>query len=138
MIGEREHLRPALEAVLARHRAHAFAWGVYDCATLWIDSVEAVTGERPVRAGVRWRSKRGALEALLREGATSVEEYLSRRFVLVGGGEPRVGDLARPEGAPHDPLASPGVCLGSSVVCRSEIGWHVHPADAVAQVWRVG
>jgi hypothetical protein len=138
VIGEREHLRPALEAVLARHRASAFQWGVYDCATLWIECVEVVTGERPVRAGVRWRSKRGALAALRREGASSVDEYLERRFTGSTWLRPRVGDLAELLVAPRGRLTSPGVCLGSSVVFRSETGWHVHPADAMAKIWRVG
>ena len=134
---QREHLRTRIEQVLTRHRAQPFRWGCYDCATLIFDVVEAVTGRDVRPAGVRWASARGALGALRKVRAQSLGVFLSRDFAVDDGGLPRLGDLAEILAAPADPLSSPGVCVGSSIVFRTQVGWQVHPADLARRVWRI-
>ena len=83
--------RERLAAFFTARRGDAFDWGARDCCLSVADAVLSMTG-RDFAAPLRgYRSKRGALKALLRAGHRSVADYLDT--ILPRTTRPRCGDV---------------------------------------------
>jgi len=125
-----------LVATIERHRAAPFAWGAHDCATLFADCVEAVTGADPLAAYRPWDGESAALRALARAGFGSMRDFVDAHFRAVPAVLARRGDLVLPAAAPA--LMCPAVVTGAEAVSRDLSGWIVAPVAVMACAWRVG
>lgn len=125
-----------LAVTLARHRLCAFAWGSFDCATLFSDAVRAVTGMSPFDGLEPWRSQRSALRVLVGAGATSVQDYLAQRLPAIPVSSLRRGDVGH--AGSTEPLCCPAIVTGAEAVSRDERGWIVVPISALTVAYKVG
>lgn len=126
-----------LDAVVSEHSTADFAWGRYDCATLWIDVVAALTGVDPSSEFQRWRTQHGALRALKARGFDSVSAYVDGILPRVAAAKASRGDLAFPADAWLGPLTSPAVVMGAEAVSRSPQGWVAIPRARLVTFYRV-
>lgn len=123
-----------------RHQAHAFAWGEWDCATLFAECVLAVTGTDPLdglRPSWTWRSRAGALRAIKLAGFPDMVTLTASLFPEVPPLLARRGDLVFMEVA--SPVTSPAICTGSELHTRDiELGWVVVSMSLAKRAFRVG
>lgn len=127
-----------LEQIVTEHRSSPFEWGRYDCATLWLDAVWAMTGHN-LRAEIgKWKTEAGARKVVKAAGVDSVQEYVAQRFRQVSGACAGRGDLAFPalpvRGAA---LVSPAVLVGSVGVSRDASRWLVVPRSKFETYFQV-
>jgi hypothetical protein len=125
-----------LLAVVAHHRAQPFAWGQYDCATLFAEAVQAVTGCHVLAAYMPYDSERGALEMLASSGQRHMLDWCRYRFPEIPVSMARRGDLVFPEKIGR--LACPAVVLGSDAVSRDEKSWLCMPTGLMITAFKVG
>lgn len=121
---------------IERHRVCRFAWGSFDCATLFDDAARAVTGESPMEGLGPWPSERAALRLLRRLEAKSVRECVEKRLPAVPPSTARRGDVGYTD--KFDRFASPSIIVGAQAVSRDEHGWLVFPASLLTACFRVG
>lgn len=126
----------ALIATLERHRLQPFAWGSYDCATLFSECVEAVAGFDPLRDFERWNGDRAALRIMAGAGFASMHAFCDAHFPAVSVARARRGDLVLPPASP--PIMCPAVVTGAEAVSRDTSGMIVAPLIAMAHAWKVG
>lgn len=124
-----------LLAVFAWHRAHAFAWGRFDCATLFSDAGTAVIGIDPL-GGYVWRNEREALKGLALHGVTSMAAYVAQRFAEIPPAEARRGDVGFAREAA--PLSCPYIITGATAEGRDTRGWLIVPRTMLVRTYRVG
>lgn len=126
-----------LMAVIVEHQAVGFAYGRADCATLFADVVEAVTGVDPLAEHRgRWKSERGALRVLASTGADSVAAWVAARFKEIEPVDARRGDVGYPADA-HE-LGFPAVVVGATAMSRDESRWLVIPRRRLVRCFQVG
>lgn len=125
-----------LEREIARHRTCAFAWGSFDCATLFSDVARAVAGCSPFDGIDPWPSERAALRALARAGAATVHDYIAARLPAAPVLHLRRGDVGYT--AARHPLCCPAIVTGSEAVSRDSTGWIVVPLTHLVCGYRVG
>jgi hypothetical protein len=125
-----------LVATIERHRAEVFAWGSFDCATLFAECVAAVTGIDPLCDFERWTSERDALRVLSGSGFASMAAFCDHHFPAVPVSLARRGDLVLPAAAP--PIMCPAVVIGAQAVSRDLSGFVVAPVEAMTHAWKVG
>lgn len=125
-----------LERAIARHRTCAFAWGSFDCATLFRDATRAVTGSSPFDDLEPWPSERAALRVLARARAASVREFVAGQLPQVAPLQLRRGDVGFT--AACHALCCPAVVVGNEAVSRDEQGWIVVPITHLTIGYRVG
>lgn len=126
-----------LAAVIADHQAQPFQWGRYDCATLWIEAVAAMTGYDAAQDFARWRSEKGALKALRQRGFASVRDVVAAIAPEIPAAQAGRGDLAFPAEAWQGPLTSPAVLTGSHAVSRTAERWVSLPRARLVTFFRV-
>ncbi len=126
-----------LEAVIVRQYAGAFEWGVRDCATLFADVADALTGADPFAAFRPWASDIAAARALARSGASSVADYIDARFRAVAPSEARQGDVGYVPGL-ADRLACPAVILGPHAMSWRPDGLIVFDRALITRAFAVG
>jgi len=125
-----------LEAAVAHHRDMPFAWGRYDCGTLFEAVTRAVTGTTPVTGLGMWATRRSAMRLLLRQDASSVREALDRVLPRIHPSQARRGDAGY---APNsEPLCCPAIIVGAEAVSRDEHGWMVFPVSLLTTCYRIG
>lgn len=122
---------------IARHQAAPFAWGRYDCATLFGDVVEAVTGGNPIARHGPWFSARMALKQLRLAGAQDARSFVAMHLPRVDASAARRGDVGYPAGA-IAALQMPAVVVGAEAVSRDERGWIVFPRSLLVECFAVG
>lgn len=110
-----ENWQQRFEAVIIRHHAGSFEWGVRDCATLFCDVAEALTGSDPFAAYRPWASEIAAARALARSGSSSVADYIEAKFRAVAPSEARHGDAGYAPGV-ADRLACPAIITGAHAI----------------------
>lgn len=125
-----------LVSVVARHRDAAFAWGDFDCATLFAEAVHSVTGEDPFGGLGPWQSERDALRILAATGSDSVKGFFDARLPLVHRSELRRGDAGY--AATAERLSCPVIVLGAEAVSRDHAGWVVLPVSLITTAYRIG
>lgn len=124
-----------LAEVVREHALAPFAWGRYDCATLWVEAIAAMTGFDAAAGFSAWRTERGALTALRRRGFASVADYVATLAPRVAPARAGRGDLGFP--ADPAPLMSPAIILGAEAVSRNEYAWIVLPRSRLVTCYRV-
>jgi len=125
-----------LMATIERHRMAAFEWGVYDCATLFADAVEAVTGVDPLSQYRPWKSERSARMKMIRAGWKDMKAFARDHFPEIAPSMARRGDVGFAQQA--NALSCPAVIVGAHAVSRDEKGWIVMPASVLTIAFRVG
>lgn len=124
-----------LIAAIESHLAHPFAWGAYDCGTLFRDCVIAVYGEDP-GGGFSWSSRREAAEFLVRNRCRSMLEFCETKFDEIVPADARRGDLAFP--ASVVPLMCPHIVTGAEAFSRDQAGLSILPRELFARAFKVG
>lgn len=124
-----------LYATLADHRISPFVWGQYDCARLFADVVEAVTGVDPL-AGHEWDGEFSALRRLNEIGCRSMHEFVAQRFDQIVPADARRGDIGYPSHI--TPLMAPAIVVGAEAVSRDDRGWIIIPREMITMAYRVG
>lgn len=125
-----------LALALSEHRAGPFAWGQYDCATLFSDAVFAMTDADPFEGLGHWRSANDALRILARTGALSVKDFLDSRLPRIAPAAARRGDVGYL--ASYDTLTCPAIVVGAAAVSRTETGWLLFPISELTTAYRIG
>ncbi len=127
-----------LDQVITEHQSQPFAWGKYDCATLWLDAVHAMLGHN-LRAELgKWKSEAGARKVVKAAGVASVREYVARHFREVPAAHAHRGDLAFPDVPSRGgALVSPAVLVGSFGVSRDASRWLVVPRSKFKTFYQV-
>lgn len=125
-----------LALAIAEHRAGAFQWGEYDCATFFSDVAFAMTDADPFEGLGRWRSASDALRLVVGTGSLSVKEYLDRRLPQIPPAQARRGDVGYL--AAFETLTCPFVVVGAEAMSRAENGWVVVPLSHLATAYRIG
>lgn len=125
-----------LITVVGDHRAQAFAWGKYDCATFFGDCVERITGLDLFAAYWPWRSEREAAEKLIASGYRDMEHFTASLLPAIAPAMARRGDVGFPAGRPR--LSCPYVIMGAEAMSRDERDWLVVPTALLATTYRVG
>lgn len=125
-----------LIATLIRHQAQPFGWGGSDCATLFADAVEAVTGVDPLAEWRPWADRTAAERALVRSGYRSVAELVVDRFPEITPATAQRGDIGFT--IEFHRLMSPAVVVGSEAVSRDQKGWIVFPRTELVRAFKVG
>lgn len=124
-----------LAAVVAWHRRHDFAWGRFDCGTLFSDAATAVTGDDPL-GGFTWTNEREALRFLVTHKAPSMIEFVARGFDEIVPSDARRGDVGWTELT--GPLVCPAIITGAEAVSRDQNGWIVIPREQITRAFKVG
>lgn len=152
-----------LHDVEVRHAGGAWVWGRHDCAALFADAVEAVTGRDPFAVFLgasdahfatapgasgarlasapgatyqRWASEREAAEALARSGFRSVRALVVDRFRPIAPAAARRGDVGYVSGV-SDRLASPAVILGPVALSWRPDGRVVFSRDLIVEAFAI-
>lgn len=97
-----------LAAVIEKHDAQPFEWGISDCSTLPIDVVEALTGKVPVRFRADYNDSASARAALRERGVNNLAELFASELpeippAFAGRGDIGIADY-------------PGAIIGGGVV----------------------
>jgi len=125
-----------LRGVIARHRAAPFAWGDSDCAMLFAEAVEAMTGYNPIADGGTYTTRIGALRGLKKLGFDSVLDLVAARFVEIPPAHAMRGDLGFV--AEVDPLSSPAVIDGAVAHSkRDDVGHVLVPRGHIVRAFAV-
>jgi cell wall-associated NlpC family hydrolase len=122
------------------HQNKPFEWGKWDCATLFVDCVRALTGTDPLE-GIRptwtWRTRAGALRAIKSAGFENMVELTQSLFPAVPPLLARRGDLVFMKEA--GPITSPAICTGAEMHTRDlDLGWVIAPMEQATMAFRVG
>jgi len=125
-----------LMATIERHRTAVFEWGVYDCATLFADAVEAVTGVDPLASYRPWKSERSARMKMIKAGFKDMRAFARAHFPEINPSQAGRGDLGFASQANH--LSCPAVIVGAHAVSRDEGGWIVMPTNVLTMAFKVG
>lgn len=124
-----------LISVIEWHRRHAFAWGRFDCATLFSDACNAVAGFDPAD-GATWQSERDAIAFLNRHDARSVFDFVVARFEPIPVALARRGDVGFT--ADRKAVTCPAIITGAEAVSRDLDGWISVPRDLLTVAFKVG
>lgn len=124
-----------LLTVIEWHRNHAFAWGDFDCGTLFSDAVTAVTGADPLE-GYLWRNEREALKFLALRQVDSMLEFVACRFDEIVPCDARRGDIGWT--VRLDPIVCPAIITGAEAVSRDASGWISVPRTHIVRAFKVG
>jgi len=127
-----ERLLAAVEA----HRAQPFAWGSFDCATLFAAAVESVTGVHVLAAHMPYDSERGAMERLAASGYRDMQHFASCLFPAIAPARARRGDIGFV--AAKERLSCPAIIVGDEVVSRAREGWITFSVSSLVAAYRVG
>lgn len=122
---------------VAAHQAHAFAWGSFDCATLFGDCVLAITGEDPLARFKPWRSSTAAARALFQSGSPDVAAFVATILPGIAPASAKRGDFGYAAG-PRDRLQFPAVIVGAEALSRNETGFVVIPRGLIVDAFTVG
>jgi hypothetical protein len=125
-----------LMATVERHRTAEFEWGVYDCATLFADAVQAVTGTDPLAAFRPWKTERSARMKMIKGGWKDMKSFCRDHFPDVAPSKAGRGDLGF--AAQSHNLMCPAVIVGAHAVSRDEKGWIVMPTSLLTLAFKVG
>lgn len=123
-------------AVIEQHRNEAFRWGAYDCATLFADAVQAVTGVDPLAKYRPWKNERSARMKMIRAGYSGMRDFARANFPEVPPSFAGRGDLGFP--AKTIPISCPAVIIGSEAVSRDQDGWICIPTSLLVTTFKVG
>ena len=125
-----------LLTTVERHRAAEFDWGVYDCATLFAEAVEAVTGTDPLQRFRPWISERSARMKMIKGGWKDMKSFCRDHFTEIPPSMAGRGDLGFPAQTVN--LTCPGIIVGAHAVSRDEKGWIVVPTSLLTMAFKVG
>ena len=112
-----------------------FVWGESDCAILFSEAVEALTGFNPIADGGTYTTRIGALRGLKKLGFDSVFDLVAARFPEIPPAHAMRGDLGFADG--FDPLLSPAVIDGSVAHSKSESGYVIVPRGHILRAFAV-
>ena len=132
----REDWAERLLDIVAYHQGHAFAWGRFDCATLYGDCIWALTGEDPLRTFRGWQSEIGAARALLQSGAPDVPAWVATHLPQVPAAKAGRGDFGYVAGPRHR-LQFPAVIVGAEAHSRNEAGWVTFPRQLITEAFSI-
>lgn len=121
--------------VVDRHRAHEFAWGLYDCGTLLRDCAAAIGAADPLAAFGTWDSELTALLRLRRCNVTSIRDHMMATCSRVPPGEAMRGDVGY--AGVWGPISCPAIVVGAEAVSRDQDGWVVIDASSLTEVYRL-
>ncbi|WP_295560634.1 hypothetical protein [uncultured Sphingomonas sp.] len=126
----------ALHDYLAALSGAVFVWGRLDCALFAAGAVEAMTGVDPAADfRGRYSTPNGAVRALRRYGAGTLEATIAARFGEIRTAFARRGDLVLVDGMV-------GVCVGADAVfigeTDGEAGLVRFPRTSWQKAWAVG
>lgn len=122
--------------MIARHRAAPFIWGESDCAILFSEAVEALTGHNPIADGGTYATRIGALRGLKRLGFDSVLDLVVSRFTEIPPAHAMRGDLGFTEEL--DPLMCPALIDGSVALTKKEnVGMVIVPRGHILRAFAV-
>lgn len=127
-----------LAAYLEPLRLRPFAWGERDCCLFCAGAVEAMTGVDPMpEFRGRYKTATGAVRALRRHGAGTLDATLDTKFTPIPASLARRGDIVMSGGLL-------GVCMGHHLVAVGQEGKREglvrierHVWDAPL-AWRIG
>lgn len=122
--------------VLTLHQARDFGWGASDCATLFADCAEAVTGVDPLAAFRPWASERQAMGALLKSGYDTVADWVAASFDEIVPADARRGDVGYAKDVAM--LSFPAIVCGAVAMSRDDQGWIILPRTRLVRCFKVG
>lgn len=125
-----------LMVTVERHRNAEFEWGQYDCATLFADAVEAITGTDPLERFRPWISEKSARLKMIKNGWKDMRAFCRDHFPEIPPSRAGRGDLGFP--AQSHNLMCPAVIVGANAVSRDEKGWIVMPTAILTVAFKVG
>lgn len=130
----REDWAERLLATVDAHQAAPFAWGRYDCATLFGACIEALTGQNPIAPFLPYDSERGAVRALLSTGSPDVTSWVATILPEIPPAAAGRGDFGY-VGGHRLRLQFPAVILGAEALSRNETGLVRFPRALVTQAF---
>lgn len=128
--------RGALNAAVAAHRGHGFAWGTHDCATFAADCVLAMTGiDFAASFRGRYDSAEGAARLLAAAGYRSHVDLAAAVLPEIHPAEACRGDIAV---VPTEANPALGVVTGATIALFGLGGIGFVRLDRAIRAFRVG
>ena len=112
-----------------------FDWAAHNCATFAAGAVAAMTGERLARS-YRFKTERGALGAMKREGFDNLADMAAARLPEIHVSQASLGDLAA---VPTDTAFGfvLGIVNGETILALRPDGMGVMPLLSATRAFRV-
>ena len=125
-----------LLAAIAAQQMQPFVWGHADCATLFADCVQAITGEDPLAAYRPWHSPASAARAVFSAGCRDAADFVRMILPAIPPAAAGRGDFGYAAG-PRDRLQFPAVIVGGEALSRNETGWVLFSRSLITEAYTI-